>query len=120
MADRVANLREKVSDKNLVMYSLNGLDTWYKGIAQLIRHSQPLPKFETARNRPPPSLWQPKQTRKDFWTRHILLRCDSSRDLYLVTKPLIIPTTLLSTSSSTWHQRLGHPDDEVLRSLASR
>nr|GFB35406.1 ribonuclease H-like domain-containing protein [Tanacetum cinerariifolium] len=57
---------------------------------------------------------------KDFWTRHILLRCDSSGDLYPVTKPSTIPTALLSTSSSTWHQRLGHPGDEVLRSLASR
>nr|GEZ24914.1 ribonuclease H-like domain-containing protein [Tanacetum cinerariifolium] len=44
------NLGEKVSDKNLVMYALNGLDTRYKGIVQLIRHSQPLPKFETAHN----------------------------------------------------------------------
>nr|GEZ22705.1 ribonuclease H-like domain-containing protein [Tanacetum cinerariifolium] len=50
MAGRLANLEEKVSDKNLVMYALNGLDTWYKGIARLIRQSQPLPKFETARN----------------------------------------------------------------------
>nr|GEV23834.1 hybrid signal transduction histidine kinase M [Tanacetum cinerariifolium] len=50
MADRLANLGEKVSDKNLVMYALNGLDTRYKGIARLIRHSQPLPKFEIARN----------------------------------------------------------------------
>nr|GFA13627.1 hybrid signal transduction histidine kinase M [Tanacetum cinerariifolium] len=50
MADRLANLGEKVSDKKLVMYALNGLDTLYKGIARLIRHSQPLPKFETARN----------------------------------------------------------------------
>ncbi|PWA37757.1 hybrid signal transduction histidine kinase M [Artemisia annua] len=50
MADRLANLGEKVSDKNLVMYALNGLDTRYKGIARLIRHIQPLPKFETACN----------------------------------------------------------------------
>nr|GEX42383.1 hybrid signal transduction histidine kinase M [Tanacetum cinerariifolium] len=50
MANRLANLGEKVSDKNLVMYALNGLDTRYKGIARLIHHSQPLPKFETARN----------------------------------------------------------------------
>nr|GEZ88694.1 ribonuclease H-like domain-containing protein [Tanacetum cinerariifolium] len=48
-------------------------------------------------------------------TCHILLRCDSFGDLYPVTKPLTIPTDLLSTSSSTWHQRLGHPGDEVLR-----
>ncbi|PWA58931.1 hypothetical protein CTI12_AA395260 [Artemisia annua] len=50
MADRLANLGEKVSDKNLVMYALNGLDARYKGIARLIRHSQPLPTFENARN----------------------------------------------------------------------
>nr|GFC68568.1 ribonuclease H-like domain-containing protein [Tanacetum cinerariifolium]GFC68685.1 ribonuclease H-like domain-containing protein [Tanacetum cinerariifolium] len=56
----------------------------------------------------------------EFWSRHILLRCDSSEDLYPVTKPSTIPAALLSTSSSTWQQRLGHPDDEVLRYLASR
>ncbi|GJX55252.1 ribonuclease H-like domain-containing protein [Tanacetum coccineum] len=57
---------------------------------------------------------------KDFLTRHIHLRCDSSGDLYLVTKPSFIPIALLSTSSSTWHQRLGHPGEEVLRFLVSR
>nr|GEU77830.1 putative reverse transcriptase domain-containing protein [Tanacetum cinerariifolium] len=45
-------------------------------------------------------------------------RC--SGDLYLVTKPSTLPAAFLSTSSSTWHQRLGHPGDEVLRSLVSR
>ncbi|GKB83677.1 ribonuclease H-like domain-containing protein [Tanacetum coccineum] len=57
---------------------------------------------------------------KDFLTRHILLRCDSSGDLYPVTKLSTAPTAFLSTSASTWHQRLGHPGDEVLRSLVSR
>ncbi|GJT68338.1 putative reverse transcriptase domain-containing protein [Tanacetum coccineum] len=57
---------------------------------------------------------------KDFLTRHILLRCDSSGDLYPVTKPSTIPAAFVSTSSSTWHQRLGHPGDDVLRSLSSR
>nr|GEU74436.1 reverse transcriptase domain-containing protein [Tanacetum cinerariifolium] len=143
MADRLANLGEKVSDKNLVMHALNRLDTRYKGIARLIRHSQPLPKFETTRNMllleesnlqeatdqantydssssSLTVLMATKTDTKDFWTRHILLRCDSFGDLYPVTKPSTIPTALLSTSSSTWHQRLGHPSDEVLRSLVSR
>nr|GEY31532.1 ribonuclease H-like domain-containing protein [Tanacetum cinerariifolium] len=40
-------------------------------------------------------------------------------DLYPVTKPSTIPTAFLSTSASTWHQRLDHPGDEVLRSLVS-
>ncbi|GJZ87221.1 ribonuclease H-like domain-containing protein, partial [Tanacetum coccineum] len=46
---------------------------------------------------------------KDYLTRHILLRCDSSGDLYPVTKPSTSPIAFLSTSASTWHQRLGHP-----------
>ncbi|GJZ47317.1 ribonuclease H-like domain-containing protein [Tanacetum coccineum] len=49
---------------------------------------------------------------KDYLTRHILLRCDSSSDLYLVTKPLTSPITFLSTSASTWHQCLRHPGDQ--------
>ncbi|GJY99968.1 hypothetical protein Tco_0517398 [Tanacetum coccineum] len=57
---------------------------------------------------------------KDFLTRHILLRCDSSGDLYPVTKPSTIPAAFVSTSSSSWHQCLDHPGDEVLRSLSSR
>ncbi|GJV49041.1 hypothetical protein Tco_1439253 [Tanacetum coccineum] len=45
----------------------------------------------------------------DFLTCHILLRCDSSGDLYPVTKPSPTPSALISISPSTWHQRLGHP-----------
>ncbi|GKA36523.1 ribonuclease H-like domain-containing protein [Tanacetum coccineum] len=56
---------------------------------------------------------------KDFLTRHILLRCDSSGDLHPVTKSSTSPTAFLSTSASTWHQCLGHPGDAVLRSLIS-
>ncbi|GKA09271.1 ribonuclease H-like domain-containing protein [Tanacetum coccineum] len=57
---------------------------------------------------------------RDFLTRHILLRCDSSGDLYPVTPPSPIPKALLSVSPTTWHQRLGHPGEDVLRSLVSR
>ncbi|GJT34672.1 ribonuclease H-like domain-containing protein [Tanacetum coccineum] len=57
---------------------------------------------------------------KDYFTHHILLRCDSFRDLYPVTQPSPIPHALLSVSPSTWHQRLRHPGEEVLRSLVSR
>ncbi|GJY98613.1 ribonuclease H-like domain-containing protein [Tanacetum coccineum] len=41
-------------------------------------------------------------------------------DLYPVTKPSTIPAAFVSTSSSTWHQRIGHPGDDVLHSLSSR
>ncbi|GJX88620.1 ribonuclease H-like domain-containing protein [Tanacetum coccineum] len=57
---------------------------------------------------------------KDFLTRHILLICDSSGDLYPVTHPSPTPHALLSVSPSTWQQRLSHPGEEVLRSLVSR
>ncbi|GJV69985.1 ribonuclease H-like domain-containing protein, partial [Tanacetum coccineum] len=50
----------------------------------------------------------------DYLTRHILIRCDSSSDLYPVTKPSTSLIAFLSTSASTWHQRLGHPGDQVL------
>ncbi|GKF20365.1 hypothetical protein Tco_0069003 [Tanacetum coccineum] len=37
----------------------------------------------------------------DYLTRHILLRCDSSGDLYQVTKSSTSPIAFLSTSTST-------------------
>ncbi|GJS50237.1 ribonuclease H-like domain-containing protein [Tanacetum coccineum] len=52
---------------------------------------------------------------KDYLTRHILLRCDSSGDLYPVTKSSTPPIAFLSTSASTWHQRLGHPGVNMVR-----
>nr|GEV98540.1 hybrid signal transduction histidine kinase M [Tanacetum cinerariifolium] len=44
---------------------------------------------------------------KDFRTGQVLLRCDSTGDLYPVTKPSIIPHAFL-TGQYAWHQRLGH------------
>nr|GEV46020.1 putative ribonuclease H-like domain-containing protein [Tanacetum cinerariifolium] len=45
---------------------------------------------------------------------------ENSGDLYPVTNLSSLPTAFVSTSSSIWHQRLRHPRDEVLQSLASR
>ncbi|GJS93127.1 hypothetical protein Tco_0800095 [Tanacetum coccineum] len=53
---------------------------------------------------------------KDFLTRQVLLRCDSTRNLYPVTKPSAIPHAFL-TSQYIWHQRLGHSGSEVLRRI---
>ncbi|GJT99105.1 ribonuclease H-like domain-containing protein [Tanacetum coccineum] len=55
---------------------------------------------------------------KDFMTRRVLLRCDSTGDLYPFTAPSLIPHAFL-VSQHTWHQRLGHPRGEVLRCLVS-
>ncbi|GJT84451.1 hypothetical protein Tco_1058793 [Tanacetum coccineum] len=48
----------------------------------------------------------------DFRTRQILLRCDSTGDLYPVTSPSYPQAFLVG--QQTWHQRLGHPGSEVL------
>ncbi|GJX70295.1 hypothetical protein Tco_0307466 [Tanacetum coccineum] len=55
---------------------------------------------------------------KDFLTHRVLLRCDSTGDLYPVTAPSPIPHAFL-VSQHTGHQRLGHPGSEVLRRLVS-
>nr|GEV63871.1 ribonuclease H-like domain-containing protein [Tanacetum cinerariifolium] len=57
----------------------------------------------------------------DYQTQKIFLRCDSTGDLYQVTQqpPLQTPVVLLFFSSITWHRRLGHPGDDVLRRLES-
>ncbi|GJZ42818.1 ribonuclease H-like domain-containing protein [Tanacetum coccineum] len=54
---------------------------------------------------------------KDYQTRRLFLRCDSTGDLYPVTQQPSIqnPVVLLSFSFTTWHRRLGHPGDDVLR-----
>ncbi|GKC30623.1 ribonuclease H-like domain-containing protein [Tanacetum coccineum] len=56
---------------------------------------------------------------KDYLTRQTLLRCDSTGDLYPVTKPTTSPKAFI-TSQQTWHQRLGHPGNDMLRSLISK
>ncbi|GKD48930.1 ribonuclease H-like domain-containing protein [Tanacetum coccineum] len=58
---------------------------------------------------------------KDYQTRRLLLRCDSTGDLYPVTQQPSSTTTfaLLSLSLTTWHRCLGHPSKDVLRRLES-
>lgn len=54
---------------------------------------------------------------KDLKTRQLLLKCDSSDDLYPV-----IPSTqvaLLCGSTSLWHQRLGNPGAHAFNHLVS-
>ncbi|PWA91351.1 hybrid signal transduction histidine kinase M [Artemisia annua] len=50
MADRLRNFGSVVSEKNLVIYAVNGLDSRFATIVKIIRHREPLPTFETARN----------------------------------------------------------------------
>ena len=55
-------------------------------------------------------------------TRKLLLCCDNTSDLYPVSHQSSPsnPFALLSFSHSTWHRRLGHPGDDVIRKLESR
>nr|GEU84902.1 hypothetical protein [Tanacetum cinerariifolium] len=167
MADRIKNLGCIVSEKNLVIYTVNGLDTWFATPVEIIRHRKTLPSFETARNmlllkessfndqtdtstmlkvvlRPQLFSWHSLHpTPKVAVTLNPNLKVSPNYaiilikelvslgtienlsmligigDLYPVTKPLTL-LTFVSTSSTTWHQRLGHPRDEVLYSLTSR
>ncbi|GKB32454.1 ribonuclease H-like domain-containing protein [Tanacetum coccineum] len=63
----------------------------------------------------------PIQLAQDYQTRRLLLCCDSTGDLYPVTQQPSSTTTfaLLSLSPTTWHRRLGHPSEDVLRRLES-
>nr|GEW63902.1 ribonuclease H-like domain-containing protein [Tanacetum cinerariifolium] len=58
---------------------------------------------------------------KDYQTRMLLLRGDSTGDLYPVTQPMQTHPSfaLLSSSPTTWQRRLRHPSEDVLRCLES-
>nr|GFC37971.1 hybrid signal transduction histidine kinase M [Tanacetum cinerariifolium] len=50
MTYRLNHLGALVSDKNLVMYAVNGLDSGFATIVDIIHHLEPLSMFETTRN----------------------------------------------------------------------
>ncbi|KAJ9565690.1 hypothetical protein OSB04_001656 [Centaurea solstitialis] len=60
---------------------------------------------------------------KDLKTKAPILRCNSSGDLYPLTTPLhslSSPTsTFAAITQDRWHQRLGHPGQNLLHSLKS-
>nr|GEW22439.1 zinc finger, CCHC-type [Tanacetum cinerariifolium] len=50
MANRLKNLNCQVSEKNLVIFTVNGHDSQFATLAEIIRHREPLPAFESVRN----------------------------------------------------------------------
>jgi len=55
---------------------------------------------------------------KEPRTGRVILRCNSSGDLYTVTSAAqSTASALVAASSSVWHRRLGHPGSAVLASL---
>nr|GEU65354.1 ribonuclease H-like domain-containing protein [Tanacetum cinerariifolium] len=65
-----------------------------------------------------PNLVAPIAHPTGFLDASVLLRCDSTRDLYPVTAPSPTPHAFL-VSQHMWHQHLGHPGGEELRRLVS-
>ncbi|GJS42738.1 hybrid signal transduction histidine kinase M [Tanacetum coccineum] len=49
IADRLKNLGCVVSDKNLVIYTVNGLDSRFATLVEIIRHRETFPSFENVR-----------------------------------------------------------------------
>ncbi|GJT94426.1 hybrid signal transduction histidine kinase M [Tanacetum coccineum] len=47
MANRLKNLDSEVSEKNIMMFAVNGLDSRFATLSEIIRHHEPLPTFET-------------------------------------------------------------------------
>nr|GEU57346.1 ribonuclease H-like domain-containing protein [Tanacetum cinerariifolium] len=79
------------------------------------------PTFDPVQQAPPSPTGQDLTTSAwnmdtDFMTRRVLLRCDSTGDLYPITAPSPIPHAFL-VSQHTWHQRLGHSGRDVLRRI---
>lgn len=50
ISDLLENIDEPVSERNLVMYTINGLSDKYEQVAGIIRHQKPLPKFLDVRS----------------------------------------------------------------------
>ncbi|GJU68433.1 ribonuclease H-like domain-containing protein [Tanacetum coccineum] len=55
---------------------------------------------------------------KDYLTRQLLLRCDSTGDLYPFNQQPS-STSSFALSPTTWHRRLGHSGEDMLRRLES-
>nr|GEX96264.1 hybrid signal transduction histidine kinase M [Tanacetum cinerariifolium] len=50
MANRLKNLDCEVSKKNMVIFAVNGRDSRFTTLAEIVRHSEPIPTFEMIRN----------------------------------------------------------------------
>ncbi|GKD55699.1 hybrid signal transduction histidine kinase M [Tanacetum coccineum] len=50
IADRLKNFGCVVSEKSLVIYTVNGLDSRFATLVEIIRHRETLPTFDTKRN----------------------------------------------------------------------
>ena len=65
-------------------------------------------------------------TMKDLASRRPLLRCDSTRPHYILrfpasaslSLPILSAAFATTTSSTTWHRRLGHPERDALMQLS--
>jgi hypothetical protein len=57
---------------------------------------------------------------KEPRTRRVILRCDSTSNLYTIPSAAPVPAqALLAASASLWHRRLSHPGLSIIASLRS-
>ncbi|GJT73970.1 ribonuclease H-like domain-containing protein, partial [Tanacetum coccineum] len=82
-------------------------------LSVLVGDEKSIPVTNTSHNTLP-TPYRPLHRNNDYWTRQILLRCDSTSDLYPVTSPSYPQAFLVG--QQTWHQQLGHLGSEVLAS----
>nr|GEZ47179.1 ribonuclease H-like domain-containing protein [Tanacetum cinerariifolium] len=106
-----------VNGEDVVHYAITGLLEKYNQVCGYTHYQTTFPDLKTVHSLLVAEEMSLK-TKEDFLTRRVLLRCDSTGDLYPVTAPSPIPHTFL-VNQHTWHQRLGHPDSDVLRRLIS-
>ncbi|XP_019056295.1 PREDICTED: uncharacterized protein LOC109116033 [Tarenaya hassleriana] len=85
ISDLLSNIDAEVSDRNLVMHMLNGLNEKFDNIVNVIKHKSPFPSFEDAR-----SILILEEQRVSKTTRHQPIHTDHSSAptaLYTTTQP---------------------------------
>nr|GEY60416.1 hybrid signal transduction histidine kinase M [Tanacetum cinerariifolium] len=93
MTNRLKNLDCEVSEKNMVIFAVNGLDSRFATLAEIIHHREPLPTFETVRN----MLLLKESSFNDDFTSTTFESSSSS------------PTILMASSSSNIKGTLAQP-----------
>nr|GEW32253.1 ribonuclease H-like domain-containing protein [Tanacetum cinerariifolium] len=124
-ATRVIRLREKAPTFDVLrsMMLLEESDMSHQSVSSTLLHNTPSSPTVLVASTTPTDRANTMSTSgfDDYQTHRLLLRCDSTSDLYPVThQPLSsTPFALISLSLTTWHRRLGHPGEDVLRHLES-
>ncbi|XP_073354067.1 uncharacterized protein [Aegilops tauschii subsp. strangulata] len=130
-ADQLRDLGQPVSEPQQLFNMLRGLGRQYHTAIPHLTSRVPLPTFLEARSFLLLEEHRAEQAARqqsahaliaarppDIRTRLVILRCDSTGDLYPVCCNPAVPRASYFAgvaSAELWHSRLGHPGKEVLR-----